>query len=498
MSCLHADNLQDKTYFYIEDDSIEGVAGDFSKLHALKNFECSGVKSSLTAHLVTSIYRVPNLEHLSYGGNYDTAIPDGIRNLSKLKSLEWVGTYITEINPEVFELSELETLNLRMNKKLVGDVLAAGDLSKLSKLRELDLSYTYISKLPQNIASLTNLEVLNMFWTDIEHIPEEIGELKKLRELSISKHIRFDENGEDIPHVFDRADNSPHLQFPLSVYQLTTLEQLNLTDSPLRFNLTPQIGDLVNLKVLRLSNHGIRSVPAEIGKLKSLEILDLHDNDIDELPDELYTLTNLRKLIVSNNNISALSDKIGNLTKLEDLRFGGNRIAVVPPSVAHLVELRFFDAKKNQITEIPPGFGRLVKLQDLNFSNNLITVIPKELENLKDLYFYYLDENPIREIHVRSLRAFLEGFPNLFTEININHILEHKYVVEHTIVESDLEDNEMCPISYEEFAVGDRCCRITLCGHLYSIEALNRWVVEERHNACPRCTREMGSTEIVN
>jgi hypothetical protein len=54
-----------------------------------------------------------------------------------------------------------------------------------------------------------------------------------------------------------------------------------------------------------------------------------------------------------------------------------------------------------------------------------------------------------------------------------------------SITYSSEETETRCPISLEDFAVGESICKINTCGHIFKRVALYRWF--HRHNTCPVC-----------
>lgn len=92
---------------------------------------------------------------------------------------------------------------------------------------------------------------------------------------------------------------------PSYVFDMTKLEELNLSDNNLTGALPAEIRHLQNLRVLNASGNQMTGVPAEIGQLSKLEELDLSDNQLTGLPLELGNLSNLRVLDLRGNNASA-------------------------------------------------------------------------------------------------------------------------------------------------------------------------------------------------
>lgn len=90
----------------------------------------------------------------------------------------------------------------------------------------------------------------------------------------------------------------------MSVFDKTSLEELNVSFNNLTDALPSQIGKLKKLKVLNVSNNQMTGVPAEVGQLTNLEVLDLSNNQLTGLPNELANLKNLKTLNLSGNQYS--------------------------------------------------------------------------------------------------------------------------------------------------------------------------------------------------
>ena len=51
-----------------------------------------------------------------------------------------------------------------------------------------------------------------------------------------------------------------------------------------------------------------------------------------------------------------------------------------------------------------------------------------------------------------------------------------------------------CPISYEDFEIGEQICRIINCGHYFKTESLNRWL--QQSTICPVCRMSLIPSSI--
>jgi len=65
-----------------------------------------------------------------------------------------------------------------------------------------------------------------------------------------------------------------------------------------------EIGKLVNIKVLYLSDLNISSIPFEIKHLKKVREISFAGCKLSSLPDEIYTLKKLREIVLFDNNFS--------------------------------------------------------------------------------------------------------------------------------------------------------------------------------------------------
>ncbi|KAB2596283.1 LRR receptor-like serine/threonine-protein kinase [Pyrus ussuriensis x Pyrus communis] len=150
---------------------------------------------------------------------------------------------------------------------------------------------------------------------------------------------------------------------------------LDLQSSRLAGHLSPHIGNLSFLRILRLQNNSFsHTIPPEIGRLFRLERLILYNNSFGgHIPFNISRCCNLQYLRLYGNTLSGEPPtEIASLSKLQELDFGRN----------------------NFYGKIPPSFGNLSSLQVLSASgNNLHGGIPNSLGQLRSLVFFSLGEN---------------------------------------------------------------------------------------------------------
>lgn len=139
-----------------------------------------------------------------------------------------------------------------------------------------------------------------------------------------------------------------------------------------------------NLKVLKLENCYITTIPKEIENLTALNELFLSNNDITDLNNVDFTkLTSLSVLELNNNAITDITSLL-NIESLQVLKLSGDAITseMIPVSIS-LPNLEELDMSYNELTYIPISFETFQSLKCLYLNNNKITSVPSMyLQNL--------------------------------------------------------------------------------------------------------------------
>ncbi len=153
----------------------------------------------------------------------------------------------------------------------------------------------------------------------------------------------------------------------------------------------PELGDLANLEVLRLSwNDLTGNVPSELGNLGELRELNLDGYQLSgAIPPELGRLTNLVTLSIASTDVGGrIPPELGNLTSLEVLSITSTDVGGrIPPELGGMANLKELILRKNRLGgEIPPELGGLSNLEVLDlYTNELSGNIPAELGRLTNL-----------------------------------------------------------------------------------------------------------------
>lgn len=168
--------------------------------------------------------------------------------------------------------------------------------------------------------NITKLEINSNF--GLKHLCEEIGELKKLKEIRIRENPLLD---------------LPDALFKLELHHVR-LEMKNQTAFPAflsRLRIAPG-GTLT----ITLNNLKIRAIPDEIAGIHSLTSLEIRNSTIETCSEEIGSLYHLNELTIANTGLKSFPAVRGGLLQLESLSITDNpALASLPPELALLPNL---------------------------------------------------------------------------------------------------------------------------------------------------------------
>jgi hypothetical protein len=129
---------------------------------------------------------------------------------------------------------------------------------------------------------------------------DSLSKLKKVAEAlqvldDFNVSVKIDLSWEDLFSVPEELKSLIGVKAPIILW----LQGNNLNKIP------EWIGQLKNLKGLKLSDNQIEKVPDSIGQLINLESLDLYHNKIERISDSIGQLKNLKRLNLHHNNLSS-------------------------------------------------------------------------------------------------------------------------------------------------------------------------------------------------
>ncbi len=292
--------------------------------------------------------------------------------------------------------SKAETLNL---SSLELNVLP-DELFELKHLRELDLSDNQFSALPTKLWKLPNLKRLAISVNPLPEIPSELWQKNDWELLGLGglKLKTLPPEILQLSNLVGLGIFSNRLtSLPPEIGQLTNLIEIGLRDN--RFTSFPlEILQLSNLTTLWLSSNQLTSLPPEIGQLSNLTGLDLSDNQLTSLPPEIEQLTNLTGLDLSDNQFSTLPTKLWKLPNLKRLAISVNPLPEIPSELWQKNDWELLGLESLNLKTLPLEIGQLTNLTELDLSNNQLTSLPSEIGKLTNLTTLNLSNNQLTSL----------------------------------------------------------------------------------------------------
>ena len=141
-----------------------------------------------------------------------------------------------------------------------------------------------------------------------------------------------------------------------------------------------------NVTELALPDNNLSgTLPAELGSLISLNALDLSENRLSGTIPDLSSLTSLTTLNFGDNQLSGTIPDLTALTQLQTLNLRDNRLTgTIPEELGDFTQLELLYLDNNQLSgPIPAALGDLSGLQATRFAGNSLTgCVPNGLRRL--------------------------------------------------------------------------------------------------------------------
>jgi len=310
----------------------------------------------------------------------DSGLPHDAPNLPVARAVEewsqWAQGRVDEVHPRITYQGGADEMASSIRCAAEAINAHAAD----SNLTRLELTTLPAHHLPAALGRIAHLESLAVTMSECKALPESIGNLQRLRTLSLS-------------------NNQALATLPSTLTRLSQLRTLHVWGSPLT------------------------SLPADIGNLSQLERLDLAGGRYSHLPSSIVHLSNLTSLLLSGPSTSRprpdraglqeLPHELGRLSELTELKVSGHRaLTRIPDSVGQLQKLQSLDLHDcPNLTRLPGSLGTLRMLRTLNLNDSGLTVIPDSIGELENLTTLRLDNCP----HLTRLPESLAGLQSLQT-----------------------------------------------------------------------------------
>lgn len=163
----------------------------------------------------------------------------------------------------------------------------------------LSLKGLDITTLPENIGEIRELRELYLHHNQLSNLPSSLGDLKNLRCLHLddNKFIEIPECISRIIHLEELYLEENNLEsIPLSLGRLNRLRVLRVSDNRLK-NLPQNLVQCRNLTMLDLAKNQLVDIPESFREMKQLKLLCLHDNTELNIPPEILGPSSWHALI---------------------------------------------------------------------------------------------------------------------------------------------------------------------------------------------------------
>lgn len=301
----------------------------------------------------------------------------------------WQGVTLGEVNGEM-RVVKFAIPTFKVTSSL------PNELGELKELRELIIKNSeFQGRVPNSLASLRKLERLAVdFSENVSWYLPDMSKLISLHYMSVGAlNIDMESMGElwnvtGLDTLIMTGFNTQGAM-PAGISRVSGLKHIDWSGT--RISALPEdIGGLKELQYLNLKNCSkLAALPESIGELSALKYLDIYSGRaLTYIPESLGRLAALEVLDLSYCAVlKHLPSTLGNLKKLKKLSFGNcEALMDLPENIGNLsgvTELSFSNCKS--LTRLPESLASL-QLSSLNFEScsNLMT-LPESIGNMTTL-----------------------------------------------------------------------------------------------------------------
>ncbi|KAI3730971.1 hypothetical protein L1987_62153 [Smallanthus sonchifolius] len=317
---------------------------------------------------------------------------NGMKFLTNLKRLNLSNSKFLRTTLDFSGVPKLDELSLRFCSSLLELDPSIGHLGTLT---ELNLGYCEnLKSLPKSICNLRSLERLYLDeCTNLDELPEKVGNMESLQEL--------------------HATGTAISQLPDSIGLLKQLKNVSLAQSNRYTKANPWFSFLP-LQIFSQTKTKIKFLPPTVSTLSSIKDIDLSDSNLSDadIPHDLSQLSSLGYLHLNGNKFRSLPSRLSQLRSLKHLWLNDcmvlQSIAEFPPN------LRTLDASNCPLLEKLPDLSNLKYLECLDFSNCSSLVVLQGLQNIKSIKEIYLEgcSNLTTSFEESLFQGYSEGVVN--------------------------------------------------------------------------------------
>ncbi|XP_055806862.1 receptor-like protein 19 [Solanum dulcamara] len=449
----------------LDDEAIHGGIENSSSLFHLLYLEKLNLAYNglYSVPIPTEIYKLANLTYLNLSrASFDGQIPMELSRLTKLEILDLSGGNLKLERPDlktlIGKLANLRELYLdRVSIALKGSEWCSALSSSLPQLRVLSMIDCKISgPLDPVLLNLRFLSVIRLDYNNLSTmVPDFLADFTKLTTLSVKWCYLFG-------------------PFPSKIFQVPTLQQLDLSDNENLNGTLPEFPHKSSLREVVLNHTGFTGLlPDSIANLRDLTQLDLGAcNFSGDIPSKMGNLTDLVHLDLSFNSFTGSIPLFHKAKKLNHIDLSNNKgpLSSAQTQLAVLLslpKLQFLSVQNSHLSGKIHEFSNASSsvLETLDLSNNhLIGSIPQSIFKLNRLSKLFLYSNSFSgTINIEPVKGLtwlttldlsdnkIEGeipcwvwtVGNLNLSHNLLESLEKPYHISNTSIVIDLSSNRI-------------------------------------------------------
>ncbi|VEU40520.1 unnamed protein product [Pseudo-nitzschia multistriata] len=269
------------------------------------------------------------------------------------------------------------------------------------RVSELNLAENNLNGVvPSKIFFLEGLEKLDVRKNPVSITFQDIGQASELKELYVDETLIKNMDGLGgakklrILHAYKNAFGGKKI--PDEIFDISTLTDINLSDSMLSGPLSKKVGQLTNLQRIALDRNSLSGeLPDQLGQLKALKELEISDNEwIGTLPTSWMGMRALEGLFLNNNEkktagITGPLISFANLPNLRELQMSNNQLTGTIPSdfmsgIADTNKVVRVRLDENHLVGTLPSALQSFSKLNIDVTGNLVTAIADGLCNLSE------------------------------------------------------------------------------------------------------------------
>uniref|UniRef100_UPI00398F1F78 DISP complex protein LRCH3-like n=1 Tax=Pristiophorus japonicus TaxID=55135 RepID=UPI00398F1F78 len=225
---------------------------------------------------------------------------------------------------------------LNLSNRKLRDFPRAASKHDLSDLTQADLSKNRLSEVPCELCQYISLETLNLYHNCVRNIPSAITNLQALTYLNISRSqlCVLPAYLCCLPLKVLIASNNKLTSLPDDIGNLRQLRELDVSCNEIQ-RLPPQIGLLESLRDLNVRRNQLLTLPEELSELPLVR-LDFSCNKVTRIPVCYRHLRHLQNILLDNNPLQSPPAQICTKGKIHIFKYLNIEACKIVPDLTDL------------------------------------------------------------------------------------------------------------------------------------------------------------------